>query len=80
MNSTLPHPRAAHKATEISFCESAKDVCLDLQSQLHGFRHQHELKGETVSAELLADYNATLQHLLAASESLFRLARQESVY
>ncbi len=80
MLSSISQPCAADLTSESEFCECAKDYCIMLQSQLHVLQCLHEAQGSKANQTVLADYSATLQHLMAASESLFRLARQEPVH
>ena len=76
MFSTALEPRSAETLAEIKFCECAKDYCLDLQSQLHDFRCAYAALHQDQDQQLLADYMMTMQHLDAAAEGLFRIARR----
>ena len=76
MFSTVPKPRRADSLAEIEFCDSAKDYCLDLQSQLHQFRCAREASRQARDEKLVLEFSATIKHLNAAAEALFRIARQ----
>jgi hypothetical protein len=68
-------PRSTEQMIEMEFCEHAHDICLQLQAQLHRFRCLHAHNTSAASTELIAEYAITMQHLDAASDSLFRISR-----